>query len=50
MSEEKQDQSKLNIKEHGLTYDDYAANDDGNRYELANGQLDLMNPVPTVLM
>lgn len=48
MSEKKQDQLNLNIKEHGLTYDDYAAIDDGNRYELANGQLELMSPAPTV--
>jgi Uma2 family endonuclease len=36
------------VKEGGLTYDDYAAIDDGNRYELVNGQLQLMSPAPTV--
>ncbi|HHY73305.1 MAG TPA: Uma2 family endonuclease [Bacillus bacterium] len=39
---------KFKIKESGLTYDDYAAIDDGNRYELAAGQLQLMSPAPTV--
>lgn len=48
MSEQKKDQSKFRIKEHGLTYDDYAAIDDGNRYELASGQLELMSPAPSV--
>lgn len=38
----------MEIKEGGLTYDDYAAIDDGNRYELAAGQLELMSPTPTV--
>ena len=36
------------VKEVGLTYDDYAAIDDGNRYELTGGQLELMSPTPTV--
>lgn len=36
------------IKETSLTYDDYAALDDGNRYELVDGQLELMTPAPTV--
>lgn len=45
---EKKDKEKLEIKEGGLTYDDYAAIDDGNRYELAAGQLELMSPAPTV--
>ncbi|EKN64342.1 Uma2 family endonuclease [Schinkia azotoformans] len=48
MSTEKEDKKKLEIKEGGLTYDDYAAIDDGNRYELAAGQLELMSPAPTV--
>ncbi|MFC7393097.1 Uma2 family endonuclease [Scopulibacillus cellulosilyticus] len=35
------------VKEHSLTYADYAAMpDDGKRYELANGVLELMSPVP----
>ncbi|SFA90382.1 Endonuclease, Uma2 family (restriction endonuclease fold) [Lentibacillus halodurans] len=36
------------LKETGLTYDDYAAIDDGNRYELAGGKLELMSPAPLV--
>jgi len=36
------------IKEGGLTYDDYASIDDGNRYELARGQLELMSPAPSL--
>ncbi|OZU88064.1 hypothetical protein CIL03_13095 [Virgibacillus indicus] len=36
------------IKESNLTYDDYATIDDGNRYELADGQLELMSPAPSV--
>ncbi|PAV28664.1 hypothetical protein CIL05_15335 [Virgibacillus profundi] len=36
------------VKETGLTYDDYAAINDDNRYELANGQLELMSPAPSV--
>lgn len=36
------------LKETGLTYEDYAAIDDGNRYELAGGKLELMSPAPLV--
>ncbi|RYG73217.1 Uma2 family endonuclease [Lentibacillus lipolyticus] len=36
------------IKESNLTYDDYASIDDGNRYELVAGQLELMSPAPSV--
>ncbi|RWR13668.1 Uma2 family endonuclease [Siminovitchia fortis] len=36
------------LKESNLTYDDYASIDDGNRYELAAGQLVLMSPGPSV--
>ena len=35
------------IKENSLTYDDYAAIDDGNRYELRQGQLERMSPAPS---
>lgn len=36
------------VKESNLTYDDYASMpDDGNRYELAAGHLELMSPAPT---
>lgn len=46
----KSDKSKSYIiKEGGLTYDDYASLDDGNRYELVGGQLELMSPAPSVL-
>ena len=37
------------VKEIVLTYDDYAAIDDGNRYELAGGQLQLISPSPSVV-
>ncbi|OUM99290.1 MAG: hypothetical protein BAA02_09185 [Paenibacillaceae bacterium ZCTH02-B3] len=37
------------IREGGLTYDDYAALDDGNRYELVEGRLELMSPGPSVI-
>lgn len=37
------------IKETNLTYDDYASIDDGNRYELVDGQLELMSPAPSVI-
>ncbi len=47
MSEEKKATS-AKVKESGLTYEDYAAIDDGNRYELASGQLELMSPAPSV--
>ncbi|MCR2822251.1 Uma2 family endonuclease [Lederbergia panacisoli] len=36
------------LKEDPITYDDYAQlPDDGKRYELANGVLELMTPAPT---
>lgn len=35
------------LKENNLTYDDYASFDDGNRYELVKGQLELMSPSPS---
>lgn len=37
------------LKETNLTYDDYASMDDQNRYELVNGQLELMSPAPTTI-
>jgi Uma2 family endonuclease len=37
------------LKESGLTYNDYAAIEDGNRYELVAGQLELMSPGPTTI-
>lgn len=48
MNKDKTNKEKFKIKEGVLTYDDYAAIDDGNRYELAAGQLELMSPAPTV--
>lgn len=48
MDKKNPDKSKLEIKENGLTYDDYASINDGNRYELAGGQLQLMSPAPSV--
>lgn len=35
------------VKEQPLTYDDYAQLDDGKRYELVAGTLELMTPAPT---
>lgn len=35
------------VKESFLTYEDYAAIDDENRYELVQGQLELMSPAPS---
>ena len=44
----KKKKSNQNIlKESGLTYEDYAALDNQNRYELVKGQLELMSPSPT---
>ncbi|WP_188454042.1 Uma2 family endonuclease [Virgibacillus oceani] len=37
------------LKESGLTYEDYASINDGNYYELAGGQLELMSPVPSTV-
>lgn len=47
---DKNDGNKLKdniVKENGLTYDDYAAIDNGNYYELVGGQLELMSPSPS---
>lgn len=42
--------NKKNIlNDSNLTYDDYAAQDDGNRYELVQGQLELMSPSPSTI-
>ena len=35
------------VRERPITYDDYAQLDDGKRYELADGVLELMTPAPT---
>lgn len=35
------------IRENPLTYNDYASLDDGKRYELVDGVLELMSPSPT---
>ncbi|GGK06278.1 hypothetical protein GCM10007063_30970 [Lentibacillus kapialis] len=52
MSDKKERQNKNAyaelIKESNLTYNDYASIDDGNRYELVGGQLELMSPAPSV--
>jgi Uma2 family endonuclease len=34
------------LRENDVTYDEYAAWDDGNRYELVDGRLELMSPGP----
>jgi Uma2 family endonuclease len=36
------------MRERGLTYNDYASIDDDQRYELVDGQLELMSPAPIV--
>jgi Uma2 family endonuclease len=44
----KSNKNKPMIKEQPATYDDYAKlPDDGSRYELADGVLELMTPAPT---
>lgn len=43
------DDDSSRVKEEGLTYDDYAAIDDGLRYELVDGRLELMSPGPNTL-
>lgn len=49
MNKNKRDKTKHDlVKENALTYNDYAALDDLNRYELASGQLEMMSPSPTV--
>jgi Uma2 family endonuclease len=34
------------LREDNVTYDDYASFDDGNRYELVDGHLEIMSPGP----
>ncbi|TCP21166.1 Uma2 family endonuclease [Scopulibacillus darangshiensis] len=47
MNSKKQKPSQ-GVREQPLTYDDYAAvPDDGQRYELVNGRLELMAPAPS---
>ncbi|MCD9023209.1 Uma2 family endonuclease [Cohnella silvisoli] len=45
----KKDPEEFKVKEGGLTYDDYAALDDDQRYELVDGRLELMSPGPNTL-
>jgi Uma2 family endonuclease len=51
MADDKQEQYKSHpkkIKEAGLTYEDYAKlPDDGNRYEISDGVLELLAPSPS---
>src|SRR5690625_1535069 len=44
-----EDMKKDILKENNLTYDDYASIDDQNRYELVQGQLELMSPSPSTV-
>src|SRR5699024_5121051 len=37
------------LKESNVTYDEYASLDDGNRYELVQGKLELMTPSPSTI-
>jgi len=48
MSNKKSGKVKNTVKEDNLTYDDYASLDDQNRYELADGKLELMSPSPSL--
>lgn len=43
------DVTQQEVREQGLTYSDYAALDDDNRYELVDGRLELMSPAPQVV-
>lgn len=44
----KEEKEELAVKEEGLTYEDYARlPDDGNRYELSGGKLELLAPAPS---
>lgn len=48
MTKEKESKKNPLIREQSVTYDDYASMpDDGNRYEIDDGVLELMSPVPT---
>lgn len=47
MSEKKKSKPSL-LREGSFTYDDYAAYDDGQRYELVDGKMELMSPGPSV--
>ncbi|MFK7697723.1 Uma2 family endonuclease [Paenibacillus sp. HJGM_3] len=48
MTKEKDQKKNPLIREQPLTYDDYAnLPDDGNRYELDDGVLELMSPAPS---
>lgn len=49
MNNKKEKEKKDIIKENNLTYDDYASFEDGNRYELVQGQLELMSPSPSTV-
>lgn len=48
MNNKSRDHKPEIIKEIGLTYEDYAQIDDENRYELNQGQLEIMSPAPSV--
>ncbi len=45
---ENRESQQPEVREQGLTYMDYAALDDDNRYELVDGRLELMSPAPMV--
>lgn len=47
MNNKKNTNNKSIVKEQNLTYDDYASLDDGLRYELVKGNLELMSPGPS---
>ncbi len=47
-SKKDKSESKNIVREGPYSYEDYASLDDGNRYELADGKLELMSPGPSV--
>ncbi|MEK3889857.1 Uma2 family endonuclease [Bacillus sp. FSL K6-3431] len=49
MNHKNKDEKRNMIKENNLTYDDYAEIDDQRRYELVQGQLELMSPSPSTI-
>lgn len=49
MNKKKLNKHKDILRESNLTYDDYASLDDGKRYELVSGQLELMSPSPSTI-
>ena len=49
MNNNKPTNNKAVVREHNLTYDDYASLDDDLRYELVKGSLELMSPASSTI-